>query len=226
MTNFDCIEEKIHYKFNDKKLLKQALTHRSYANDIGCESYERLEFLGDAIIEMIVSDFIYRYLDVEVGVLTKLRAALVSTEYLNNISRELELDKLALKSKSLSQLSKKNIADLFESLIGAVYIDGGIDNAKLMINRFIIKDMENIRFALKHSVDYKTLLQEYMQGCAKCFEYKVISSSGLDHEKKHTIGLWVEGDKIIEFTANSKHEAEEKCAEFYMKKFVDNSMKN
>ena len=221
MNRLTELESKIGYEFNDKTLLDKALTHQSYANDNMTESYERLEFLGDAIIEFVVSDFVYKNFNFEVGVLTKLRASLVSTDYLVDISKVLSLDKLALKSRSLSQLGKKNIADLFESLIGAVYLDGGISEAEKLIDKYIIKNMENIRFVLKNSIDYKSKFQEYMQSLAKSFEYKTISSTGLDHEKIHTVGLWVDGEKIMEATASSKQVAEEKCAEFYIKKYTD-----
>ena len=221
MNRLTKLENLIGYEFKDKTLLNTALTHQSYANDNMTESYERLEFLGDAIIEFVVTDFVYNNLNFEVGVLTKLRASLVSTDYLVEISKTLGLDKLALRSKSLSQLGKKNIADLFESLIGSVYVDGGLEEAKKLIDKYIIKGMENIRFVLKNSIDYKTKFQEYMQSLSRAFEYKTISSTGLDHEKKHTVGLWVEGKKITEVTATSKQIAEEKCAEFYIKNYTD-----
>ena len=221
MNRLTELENLIGYEFKDKTLLNTALTHQSYANDNMTESYERLEFLGDAIIEFVVTDFVYNNLNFEVGVLTKLRASLVSTDYLVGISKTLGLDKLAFRSKSLSQLGKKNIADLFESLIGSVYVDGGLEEAKKLIDKYIIKGMENIRFVLKNSIDYKTKFQEYMQSLSRTFEYKTISSTGLDHEKKHTVGLWVEGKKITEVTATSKQIAEEKCAEFYIKNYTD-----
>ena len=90
MNNLDELQNLIDYKFNDINLLEQALTHSSYANEIGVESYERLEFLGDAIIELIVSEYIYKFKELDSGNLTKLRSALVSTTYFNNISLKLE----------------------------------------------------------------------------------------------------------------------------------------
>ena len=221
MSNFGNVESLIGYDFQNKDLLIAAMTHQSYANEIGCDSYERLEFLGDAVLEMVVSSYIYNNFNFEVGVLTKLRSSLVSTDYLYDISKELGLDKLALKSRSLSQLGKKNIADLFESLVGAVYVDGGMEHAKNMIDRLVIKGIDNIRFVLKTSIDYKTKFQEYMHSIAKKYEYRFIASTGLDHEKKHTIGLWVDDEKITEVTASSKQLAEEKCAEFYIKNHTD-----
>lgn len=221
MSNLESVEKRVGYSFLDKRLLEQSLTHLSYANEMGVESYERLEFLGDAVVELVVSDYIYRNLNFDVGVSTRLRASLVSTDSLSKISQDLELDKIAKKSRSLSQLSKKNIADLFESLIGAIYIDGGVDEARKVIEKLVIKDMENIRFVIRNSIDYKSRFQEYMQKQSQHFEYKVISSEGLDHIKTHTIGLWINDEKIVEFTASSKQIAEEKCAEYYLKNFTD-----
>lgn len=221
MSNLESVEKRVGYSFLDKRLLEQSLTHLSYANEMGVESYERLEFLGDAVVELVVSDYIYRNLNFDVGVSTRLRASLVSTDSLSKISQDLELDKIAKKSRSLSQLSKKNIADLFESLIGAIYIDGGVDEARKVIEKLVIKDMENIRFVIRNSIDYKSRFQEYMQKQSQHFEYKVISSEGLDHIKTHTIGLWINEEKIVEFTASSKQIAEEKCAEYYLKNFTD-----
>ncbi len=221
MTRLNELEATIGYEFKTKSLLNEALTHQSYANDNKTESYERLEFLGDAIIELVVSDFIYNNFNFEVGVLTRLRASLVSTDYLVGVSKELKLDELALKSKSLSQLGKKNIADLFESLVGAIYVDGGLLEAKKLIEKFVIKSLDNIRFVLRNHIDYKSKFQEYMQSLAKIFEYKIIASTGLDHNKQHTVGLWVEGEKITEVTASNKQVAEEKCAEFYIKNCTD-----
>lgn len=221
MSNLESVEKRVGYSFLDKRLLEQSLTHLSYANEMGIESYERLEFLGDAVVELVVSDYIYRNLNFDVGVSTRLRASLVSTDSLSKISQDLELDKIAKKSRSLSQLSKKNIADLFESLIGAIYIDGGVDEARKVIEKLVIKDMENIRFVIRNSIDYKSRFQEYMQKQSQHFEYKVISSEGLDHIKTHTIGLWINEKKVVEFTASSKQIAEEKCAEYYLKNFTD-----
>ncbi len=217
MNNLHELELEIGYKFSNQELLIESLTHQSYANETLSYSYERLEFLGDAVIELVVSDYIYDKFKFDAGVLTKLRAALVSTENLGIISKQLGLESLVLKSKSLSQLGKKNIADLFESITGAIYIDGGIERAKEFVIKYVIKDMDNVRYILKNSIDYKSKFQEYMQSQSQTFEYKVIASTGLDHEKKHTVGLWIEGEKIVEFTANSIQLAEEKCAEYYIK---------
>ena len=130
MNNYEKLEKSINYKFKDVNILKNALTHISYANENNVESYERLEFLGDAIMEMVVSEYIYHNLNVDAGTLTKLRASLVSTENLYKISNNLKLSQYAIIGNSLKILSKKNTADLFESLIASVYLDGGLFEAK------------------------------------------------------------------------------------------------
>ena len=216
MNNINNLEQEICYSFVDKNLLTQALTHSSYANDNNVDSYERLEFLGDAVIELVVSDYIFNNFEIDVGAATKLRASLVSTEYLNGVSKDLGLDQIVRKSKSLQQLSKKNIADLFESLIGAVYSDSGIDDAKKLILRFVIKNEDNVRQVIKFSIDYKSRLQEFMQAEGKSFEYKILSITGPDHKREFEVCLVVEGQSVTTAKGTSIQNAEEKCAEYYL----------
>ena len=116
----NSIEQILGYVFKDKKLLKTALTHSSLSNEIGGDNYERLEFLGDAVVELIVSNKIYKYEFLDSGLLTKLRASLVSTSNFSNISTNLKLDKELLKSKSLNTLSEKTKADILESILGEI----------------------------------------------------------------------------------------------------------
>jgi len=172
------------------------------------------------VLELVVSDYIYNHFNFDAGVSSKLRASLVSKGYLYDISISLGLKDLVLKSKSLSQLSKKNTTDLFESLLGAVYLDGGLDKAKNVIFKYVIIDDDNISFVLKNSIDFKTNFQELMQKEAKKFEYKILSSKGLDHEKVFEIGLYIEGELIDKSTGGSIREAEEKLAENYIRNNV------
>jgi len=217
MNKYLELENKLNYTFKNKKLLDIALTHKSYANEIMSESYERYEFLGDAIIEFVVSDYIIKFKELQVGELSKLRAKLVSTDYLYNISISLGLDMLVNKSKSLSSLSKKNTADLFESLIGAIYLDGGINKAKELIMKYIIIDDKNISYVMRNSIDYKTLLQEYLQSKNIPFKYELMSSKGMDHEKVFYVRLFVL-DEIIDGEGKSIQLAEEECAKKYLEK--------
>lgn len=215
-NNLEDIQKVIGYTFSDERLLTQALTHISFANDNKVESYERLEFLGDAVIELVVSDYIFNHINIDAGASTKLRSALVSTENLSSVTKELGLDKLCYKSKSLQFLSKKNTADLFESLVGAVYVDGGIDNAKDIIHKFVIVDDSHVGYVIKNSIDYKSSLQEYMQGKNIDFEYKVIETIGPDHLREFEVALVVRGESFTTAKATSIQQAEEMCAKQYL----------
>lgn len=215
MNNFENLEKKINYVFKNKKFLETSLTHKSSANESLVESYERYEFLGDAIIEFVVSDYIIKYKELGAGELSKLRAKLVSTNYLNDIATNLDLNKLVIKSKSLPSLSKKNTADLFESLIGAIYLDGGLDSAKKVIYDYIIINDNNISNVIKNSQDYKTLFQEYMQSKNLSFEYQLLSSKGKDHDKIFTVKLLTDKKDIV-CDGKSIRQAEENCAKKYL----------
>ena len=217
MNNFEKLENLIGYKFNNINILNTALTHISFANENNCDSYERLEFLGDAIIEMVVSEYIYNNLSVDAGILTKLRASLVSTENLYKISNNLNLCKYTQIGNSLKMLSKKNTADLFESLVASVYLDGGLISAKNLIYKFIVIDDDNIQTHIKNSIDYKTKLQELMQSKGKCFKYELLSSSGQDHAKIFEVGLYVNDVLVSNGVGTSKQKAEEASAENYLK---------
>ena len=210
------LQNKINYEFKNINLLETALTHKSYANENNVESYERLEFLGDAIIEYIVSEDIIKYKELDAGALSKLRASLVSTDYLYDISVELGLDKLVKKSKSLNTLSKKNTADLFESLIGAIYLDGGLEKIKELIQSLIIIDDNNISNHIKYSHDYKTMLQEYCQQKGMKFLYVMQQSLGKDHDKTFKVKLIIDDKDIIIKEGKSIQSAEELCAKYYL----------
>lgn len=210
------LQKRIGYTFEDASLLVRALTHQSYANDNNVVSYERLEFLGDAVIELVVSDYIYNLCEFDAGVSTKLRASLVSTEYLQNVSHELGLPELVLKSKSLAILGKKNTADLVESLIGAIYLDGGLESAKKVIQENIIISDDNVRYVMLTTIDYKSKFQELMQSQGHTFEYRLLSTSGLAHERVFEVGLFVDGQQVVLAQSTSIHSAEEKCAQQYI----------
>ena len=217
MNNFSRLEDRIQYKFTDITILEKSLTHKSYSNEFGGENYERLEFLGDAIIEFVVSDSLINYKELDAGELSKLRAKLVSTNYLYDIAISLGLNQYVQKSKSLPSLSKKNTADLFESLIGAIYLDGGLDNAKRVIQQYILINDKNISNVIKNVKDYKTLLQEKLQKEGTPFNYELVSSKGRDHEKVFYVKLVVE-NLSIEGEGRSIQLAEEDCAKKYLER--------
>lgn len=218
MNKFENIERTLEYEFKDKSLIETALTHVSFSKEFGGESYERLEYLGDAILEAIVSDNLYRNYTLSVGTLSKLRASLVSTENLCKIAENLELQVCLRKAKSLTKLSKKNTADIFESVLGAVYLDGGIEVAKKIVDKYVIIDKENVDNHLSFCEDAKSNLQELMQADKVQFEYVILSSSGLDHEKTFEVGLVVGGQMTETAKGSSIRSAEELCAKAYLDK--------
>ena len=183
------LEEAIGYKFKDKGLLKQALTHSSYANEQKINKsgdYERLEFLGDAVLEVVSSEFLFhKYPDLPEGRLTKLRASMVCEPSLAICARDLDLGKYILLGKgeeSTGGRGRESItSDVMEAIIGAIFLDGGMEKAKEHINRFILSDLENkVLF-----YDSKSTLQEVMQGeLKKEFEYVLIGENGPEHDKE------------------------------------------
>ncbi len=216
MNNLDIVQSELKYTFNDLSLLETALTHISYAKEYTCESYERLEYLGDAVLELVVSDFIYCNYNLMSGDSSKLRASLVSTANLSLVSRNLKLGTLVRKGRSLSVISKKIEADLFESVVGAIYLDGGYGEAKKVIDRLVIVDKNNTDYHLNNCDSFKTRLQEVLQAEARSFSYKVVKEEGLDHNKTFTVELLVGGVVVSTASATSKQLAEERAAEKYL----------
>lgn len=213
------IESILGYVFANKELLNLALTHSSFANENYCSSNDRLEFLGDAVIELVVSDYIFaNFPDLNSGLLTKLRASLVSTKNFNELTMSLGLQDYILKSKSLPNLSDKTKADLFESIIGAVYLDGGLNEAKKLIEKFVIVDKNNIDNHIKNCIDYKSKLQEEMQKSATPFEYVLINECGQAHDKTFEVELLIDGKVVAKSTGKSIHLAQENCAKMYFEK--------
>ena len=204
MNNYDELENKIGYKFKDVSHLDIAFTHKSYANELmvkSRESYERYEFLGDAILEFLVSRFLFdEYKEKAEGELTKLRASLVCEFTLSKISRELKLGQYGFFSKGekLSGGSNRDsiLCDMFESLLGAIYIDGGLDEADRFVRTFLLTDIEH----KKLFYDSKTRLQEYAQKNSYKISYNLLNEEGPEHDKTFYVEVLV-GDKI---NANGK----------------------
>lgn len=212
----EMLEEKIGYHFRNRKLLKQALTHSSYANERRinkCEDYERLEFLGDAVLEMVSSDFLFKkHPDLPEGKLTQMRASMVCEQSLVICAKDLELGKYLYlgRGEEMTGGRERNsiIADACEALIGAIYIDGGFEKAKEHVRRFILMDLEDKQ--LFH--DSKTLLQEIVQKRAEEAEYRLVKESGPEHDKTFEIELWIDGKKISEGFGRTKKIAEQEAA--------------
>lgn len=211
------LEEKIGYVFHDKKLLRQALTHSSYANEshlghLGCN--ERLEFLGDSVLEVVSSEFLYRrFPDYPEGELTKLRASMVCEPTLAFCAEEFSLGSFLLLGKGEEATGGRTrnsvVSDALEALIGAIYLDGGFTSAKEFILRFVMNDMEH----KKLFSDSKTILQEVVQGETRGeLTYVLLSEDGPDHRKQFTMGAYLNGRLIGQGTGSAKKSAEQKAA--------------
>lgn len=217
------IESKLGYVFKDKNLLRTALTHSSYANERkreGVASNERLEFLGDSILGMIVARHLYEnYPDMKEGRMTKVRSELVCEQSLASVAAELNLgDYLCLgKGEQQSGGSRRPslLADAVEAILAAVTLDGGIVAAKKIINKFIISNTDE--FACRDN-DYKTLIQEEVQKVSgRTFAYHLIEEKGPDHMKEFTVEMLIEGKKVGTGSGRTKKEAEQAAAAAAMK---------
>ncbi|MBE5944056.1 MAG: ribonuclease III [Lachnospiraceae bacterium] len=200
MTNkYDELENSIGYHFKDIKHLDIALTHKSYVNEKTCvrlESYERYEFLGDAILEYLTSEFLFKnYPDKTEGELTKLRASLVCEFTLSKIARELKLGIYGYFSKGERHTGGPNrdsiLCDMFESLLGAIYMDGGIECGRSFVETFLLTDIEHKQLFY----DSKSMLQEYAQKQDKKLSYILLEENGPDHNKEFKVQVMMD-DKI------------------------------
>ena len=217
MTQMEEVEKIIHYTFKNKQLLKQALTHSSYANEkklgkLGCN--ERLEFLGDAVLELISSDFLYKRFDqVPEGELTKKRASLVCEPSLAYCARQFGLPEFLLLGKGENMTGGRNrdsiVSDATEALLGAIYLDGGFANAKEFVLKFILNDIERKQLFY----DSKTILQEMVQeNGIQPIEYVLTEESGPDHDKQFTVEVHINGVAAGKGTGHTKKAAEQAAA--------------
>lgn len=207
------LEKNIGYHFRDKSLLKTAVTHSSFANENrgGLAYNERLEFLGDAVLQLITSEKLFKENpDMPEGRMSKQRAALVCEDALAGYSKEIQLGDFMLLGKGEEATGGRHrpsiLADAFEALIGAIFLDGGMDNAKRFVRRFL----DAAHTSLK---DYKTLLQEIIQkNPGERLSYVVIGESGPDHDKVFNVEVHLNSNVIGKGTGKSKKQAEQAAA--------------
>ena len=215
-TDLDGFQKIIQYQFNNIGLLKNALTHSSYANEKKTGNYkdnERLEFLGDAVLELTSSEFIYTgNPDMNEGKMTRLRASIVCEPTLAMCARQIHLQEYIMLGKGEDLTGGRTrdsiISDALEALIGAIYLDGGFANAKEFIHRFVLNDLEN-----KHLFyDSKTILQEVVQAHGLEVEYELTGEEGPEHDKKfHVIAK--AGDLfVVKGTGHTKKAAQQQAA--------------
>lgn len=212
----ETLEAKLGYHFKDRALLENALTHSSYANENrgALGSNERLEFLGDSVLGMVTADFLFKeHPDLPEGDLTRTRAALVCEESLVEVADLLDLGaylKLGRGEEAGGGRERPSIrADAVEAVLAAVYLDGGLMEARKIIQRFIL-DKETEKSA---SRDYKTTLQELVQReSGQVLTYRLTGESGPDHAKVFSVEVDLNGQKVGEGTGHSKKEAEQMAA--------------
>ena len=206
--------------FKDAGLLTQAFVHRSYINEnkqSGLTHNERLEFLGDAVLELVITDYLYnKYTDKAEGELTAYRSALVNADTCSQIATDLGMGEYLLlskgESKDVGRARQYILANALEALIGAIYIDQGYDGAKGFIERNFTPKIEDI-ISAKSFIDAKSLFQEKAQefdGITPA--YKTVKESGPDHEKKFTVGVYIGKDLVATGDGVSKQEAEQVAA--------------
>lgn len=208
-------ENLIGYSFSDKALLKRALSHSSYANENHTpkESNERLEFLGDSVLGFITAEYYYKNFSLPEGELTRLRAATVCEKALFEFTKEIELGRFLLLGKGEENTGGRGRAsinsDAFEAVIAAIYLDGGIEEAKKFVLRFVEKHAKT-QGSFK---DYKTKLQEVIQkNPEETLEYVLVGESGPDHNKSFEVEVHLNSNVIGKGTGKSKKNAEQEAA--------------
>ena len=211
------LQDRIGYHFQDDKLLKKAMVHSSYANEKHLPKYEcneRLEFLGDAVLELISSEFLFSlHKTMPEGQLTKTRASMVCEPALAFCARDIGLGKYLLLGKGEDATGGRKresvTSDAMEALIGAIYLDGGFANAKEFIERFILKDLEN----KKLFYDSKTILQEIVQSNFKePVSYELLGEKGPDHNKVFEVAVRIGDDRYGVGFGRTKKAAEQEAA--------------
>ncbi len=204
------IDRKI-IKSIDKELLNEALTHSSYSNEHkGTINYERLEFLGDAVLELITSEYFYKNTNYKEGIMTKKRASFVCEKALAHYSKDLGIDKyIKVGHGQLDNINDTIIADVFESVLGAIYLTHGLDVAREYINEIIVPYIEKdfIFFG-----DYKSMLQEYVQTDKKSLEYVLVNEYGESHDKTFEVEVKINDIVYGKGIGKSKKEAEQNAA--------------
>ena len=216
MSKLTELEQVIGYEFNEQRLLQQALTHSSFSNEQKVnkqKNYERLEFLGDAVLELASSKFFYQqHPEMAEGQLTKLRSSMVCEPALAFCARDIELGKYILLGKGEEATGGRErdsiTSDVMEAVIGAVYLDGGFEEAEKFILKYILSDLEN----KKLFYDSKTILQERVQKDGRELHYVLVEESGPDHDKQFTVAVLVDGERVSVGEGHTKKAAEQQAA--------------
>ena len=203
--------DKYNIKITNQKLLATALTHSSYSNEHGGDNYERLEFLGDAVLQLITSEYFYKKYDYQEGDLSKIRASFVCEEALAQYAKDVGIDKhIKVGNGQKGNINDTIIADTFESVLGVIFLDQGFEIAK----KYVLEVLSP--YVLEHHVflgDYKSKLQEMVQTDKKSLEYRLVSESGPSHAKTFVFEVVIDDIVYGKGRGKSKKEAEQKAAQ-------------
>lgn len=219
MNDIAPLEEKLGVTFASKDMIWQALTHRSYLNENPAwklDHNERLEFLGDAVLELVVTDHLYHHYNLPEGELTNLRSAVVRGDMLSKIAEEMDIDDFMLMSrgerKDTGKARQYILANAVEAVIGAVYLDQGYDAAKHVIDTFVVSKLDMVVEKGLH-IDNKSKFQELAQEKHRVTPtYEVLGEEGADHEKQFLVGAFLGDRKVGEGSGSSKQEAQQQAA--------------
>lgn len=222
MSNLKEFQINIGYEFKDISLLEKALTHSSYANENGLESNERMEFLGDAVLELCMSKYLYNSIDLDEGVLTKTRAKAVCESALNIYASHINIQKFILLGKGEEQTGGRErpaiIADAVEAVLGAVFLDSNFDTVYNIIQKIIIPYMDTV---LKYR-DYKSILQEKLASEKRSIRYDIINSYGPPNNRTFEAVVYMDDLMMGQGKGKTKKEAEQMAA----KKALDKEAHN
>ena len=217
-TGYEALEEKLGYVFKDKNLIKLALTHSSYANEHNIECNERLEFLGDAVLELAMSRKLYDTIDLDEGVLTKMRAKAVCESALDLYASKIDLSSYLYLGKGEEATGGRTrpaiIADATEAVLGAIYLDGGFEAAREIVKKFF----EPYFYDVLKNKDYKSMLQEKLQSEKRSIRYEIVRDEGPANNK--TFGAVVYMDEILmgRGIGKTKKEAQQQAAKDALEK--------
>ncbi len=202
--------------FKNEKLIKEALTHSSYANEHECECYERLEYLGDAVLEIVCSEYLYMKTKYTEGQMSRLRSLYVCENALYEYSKKVNLKDYIRLGNGMEEANKTIIADVFEATMAVIYLEQGISAVKRVFNKLIVPFIEHHEDFL---MDYKSLLQESVQTVKKSVTYNLVSETGPAHKREFKVEVIIDDLVYGVGIGGSKKEAEQNAAkEAYMKR--------
>lgn len=223
----DQLEKNINYEFQNREILFEAVTHSSYSNEQNLgRNYERLEFLGDAVLQLIVSEYLVKkYKNFDEGILSMYRGYFVSEDFLSEVAGNVNLGSYVKLGKGEAQSGGQKkpslLCDIFESLIAAIYLDGGYEEAKRIVLNLLAEEIDDT-ISNKSFVDNKTELQKLTQKSFECLpEYEVVSEEGPEHEKVFTIAVAAGGKLLGYGKGKSKKRAEQNAAAEALEKLVN-----